>query len=62
MLLSTLQASLLGTFLQTARTGYATKGALFIPMQLSTGAVSTLRKCLGTNKNVAARESIEACM
>ena len=41
---STLQASLSGTFLQTARFGYATEGALFISAQLSTDAVSALRK------------------
>jgi len=43
--LPTLRASLSGTFLQTlARTGYATKGALFIFAHLSTDAVSALRK------------------
>ena len=42
---STLWASLSGTFLQTlARTGYATDEALFISAQLSTDAVSALRK------------------
>ena len=38
------KASLSGTFLQTARCGYATEGALFISAQLSTDAVSALRK------------------
>ena len=41
---SKLRASLSGTVLQTARTGYATEGALFILAQLSTDAVSALRK------------------
>ena len=41
---STLRASLSGTFLQTARFSYATEGALFITAQLSTDAVSALRK------------------
>ena len=37
-------ASLSGTFLQTARFGYATEGALFISAQLSSDAVSALQK------------------
>ena len=41
---ATLRASLSGTFLQTARTGYATEGALFISAQLSSDAVSSLLK------------------
>ena len=41
---ATLRASLSGTFLQTAGFGYATEGALFISAQLSTDAVSALRK------------------
>ena len=40
----TLRASLSGSFLQTARFGYATEGALFISALLSTDAVSALRK------------------
>ena len=41
----TLWASLSGTFLQnSARFSYVTEGALFISTQLSTDAVSTLRK------------------
>ena len=40
----TLLASVSGTFLQTARFGYATEGALFISAQLSADAVSALRK------------------
>ena len=41
---ATLRASLSGTFLQTARFGYATEGALFISAQLSSDAVSALQK------------------
>ena len=41
---ATLRASLSGTLLQTARFSYATEGALFISAQLSSDAVSTLRK------------------
>ena len=33
-----------GTFLQTARFGYATEGALFISVQQSTHVVSALQK------------------
>ena len=40
----TLQASLSGTFLQTARFSYTTEGALFISVQLSTDTVSALQK------------------
>ena len=39
-----LRASLSGTFVKTARIGYVTDGALFISAQLSTDAVSALRK------------------
>ena len=39
---ATLRAPLSGTFLQTARFSYATEGALFISVQLSTDAVSAL--------------------
>ena len=47
----TLRASLSGTFLQTlGRIGYATEGALFISAQLSTDAVISRRKSLGTSK------------
>ena len=43
--LGTLLASLSGTFLQhSARFSYATEGALFISAQLSSDAVSALRK------------------
>ena len=42
----TLRASISGTFLQTARFGYATEGALFISAQLSSGS--------GTDKTVVA--------
>ena len=44
--IGTLRASLSGTFLHTARTGYATEGALIISAQLSTDTVSALRKVL----------------
>ena len=46
MVVGTHQASLSGTFLQTLPDlhGYATEGALFISAQLSTDAVSGLRK------------------
>ena len=37
-------ASLSDTFLQTARSGYTTEGALFLSTQLSTNAVSTFQK------------------
>ena len=39
-----LWASLSGTFLQTARFSYITEGVFFISTQLSTDAVSPLRK------------------
>ena len=39
-----LRTSLSGTFLQTVRFSYATEGALFISAQLSSDAVSALRK------------------
>ena len=42
--LSTLRALLSGSFLQTARFSYATKGALFISAQLSTDMVGTFQK------------------
>ena len=41
---TTLRDSLSGTFLQTARFSYATEEALVISAQLSTDAVSALRK------------------
>ena len=44
MLWGILRASLSGTFLQTARFSYTTEGALFISAQLSSDAVSALRK------------------
>ena len=40
----TYRVSLSGTFLQTAKIGYATEGALFVSAQLSTDAVSALEK------------------
>ena len=40
----TLRASLSGTFLQTARFGYAIEGALFIAVQLSTDSGRVWRK------------------
>ena len=51
---ATLRASLSGTFLQTARFRYATEGALFISAQLSSDAVSDLRKVLVLNMTVEA--------
>ena len=49
----TLHSSPSGTFLQTARTGYATGGALLISVYLSTDAVSA-SEGLGTDKTVEA--------